>query len=290
MGLCFSYSRREFSTTHHVTISAPTSTSAHKSSTFPTLDMTQMEQQATAVAVYCASSMGNKTAYQNAALSLGRALGDANRPLVYGGGSKGLMGVVSGGVLEKNGKVTGVVPYAMVSAGGEKEQTMDGAPGYGQVLLQEKGRELLKQGLTLAAKIVVDSMHQRKMEMAKRACAFVGLPGGYGTFEEVLEVVTWSQLGIHNKPILLVNVYSYWEPLRQLIRNGIAEGFISAKNEKLIQFVDGPADHAEHEDFDWGKATLEALDKWEAVVISYTYNWTKRTAGDVPKGEEITAI
>ncbi|KAH8102959.1 hypothetical protein BXZ70DRAFT_1006140 [Cristinia sonorae] len=243
--------------------------------------MTQTETT-TAVAVYCASSTGHRKAFQNAALSLGIALGQAGRPLVYGGGSKGLMGIVSGGVLKTGGKVTGVVPYAMVAAGGEKEQT-DTPLGYGKIVLEERGRESVET-------VVVNSMHERKMEMAKRSCAFIGLPGGYGTFEEVLEVVTWSQLGIHNKPIILVNIYSYWEPLRALVRNGISEGFIQPKNERLIQFVDGPSNHEEHEDFDWGSATLQALEKWETVIDSYTYDWTKRLDGkDLKKGEELTA-
>jgi len=289
MGLCLSFSYRKHTSTtiHHISDPIPDSVVAHRKVTvFPgnTMTVTQGEQPTTAVAVYCASSLGKEKAFQNAALSLGEALGMADRPLVYGGGSKGLMGIVSGGVLSAGGRVTGVVPYAMVAAGGEKEQAKGHAPpGYGRVTLDEAGREAVQT-------IVVDSMHERKMEMAKRACAFVGLPGGYGTFEEILEVVTWSQLGIHSKPIILLNVLSFYEPLRALIQTSIRSGFISPNNLHLITFVDGPGpdDLPAHEDFGWGIAALEALEKWENAVREFTYDWTKRLEGSLGEAVEAT--
>ncbi|TFK87914.1 hypothetical protein K466DRAFT_615416 [Polyporus arcularius HHB13444] len=229
--------------------------------------MTAQQTQTRAVAVFCGSSTGNQPAFLNAAKSLGKAIAEAGRPLVYGGGSKGIMGAVSGAVLDAGGDVTGVVPYAMVAVGGEVDQTKGHhAP---HILLKEKGRE----------KVVVNSMHERKAEMARRSCGFIGLPGGYGTFEEVLEVVCWSQVGIHSKPVLVVNVLNYWNPLRELVRNGIENGFILAKNEALLRFVEGPADLAEHESFDWGKATMEALDKWQGAQASHFYDWTLRKDG-----------
>ncbi|KAL1681189.1 hypothetical protein EV122DRAFT_195899, partial [Schizophyllum commune] len=176
-----------------------------------------------AVAVYCASSSGTEPAYIHAAESLGAAIAVAGRPLVYGGGSKGLMGTVSGAVLSGKGKVTGVVPYAMVAAGGEGEKS---ASKY-TVELNEKGREEVET-------IVVNSMHDRKVEMARRAEVFFGLPGGFGTFEEVMEVSTWTQLGIHRKPVILLNVLGYYDPLRQMIKNGISAGFIQPYNESII--------------------------------------------------------
>ncbi|KAL1705883.1 hypothetical protein EV121DRAFT_187334, partial [Schizophyllum commune] len=176
-----------------------------------------------AVAVYCASSSGTEPAYIHAAESLGAAIAAAGRPLVYGGGSKGLMGTVSGAVLSGKGKVTGVVPYAMVAAGGEGEKS---ASKY-TVELNEKGREEVET-------IVVNSMHDRKVEMARRAEVFFGLPGGFGTFEEVMEVSTWTQLGIHRKPVILLNVLGYYDPLRQMIKNGIEAGFIQPYNESII--------------------------------------------------------
>ncbi|KAI0747601.1 hypothetical protein C8Q80DRAFT_1270073 [Daedaleopsis nitida] len=233
--------------------------------------MTAEQQQETrAVTVFCGSSTGTHEAFAHAARSLGLALSNANRPLVYGGGSKGIMGIVSGAVLDAGGDVTGIIPYAMVAAGGEADITKSVYAPHVQV--KEKGREQ-------AETIVVNSMHERKAEMAKRSCAFFGLPGGYGTFEEVLEVVCWSQIGIHNKPVIVLNVMNFWEPLRELVRNSIKNGFILAKNEQLLLFVDGPTELAEHETFDWGKAAMEALDKWEGVAASHVYNWTLRKDG-----------
>ncbi|KAI0648321.1 hypothetical protein C8Q79DRAFT_999701 [Trametes meyenii] len=225
------------------------------------------------IAVFCGSASGSDPAFVDAAKSLGRAIAEAKRPLVYGGGSAGVMGAVSGAALEAGGDVVGVTPYAMVAAGGEVDQTKSIHKPH--IQLQEKGRE----------KVIVNSMHERKAEMAKRSAAFVGLPGGYGTFEEVLEVVCWSQIGIHSKPVILVNVRNFWEPLRALIRNGIREGFILEKNERLVRFVEGPADVAEHGVFNWGRATLDALEQWEGIAASHFYNWHLRKDG---KTEEDT--
>jgi len=176
------------------------------------------------------------------------------------------MGVVSGTVLECGGKVTGVVPYAMVISGGEREKG-DSEKGL-KVELKEKGREAIET-------VVVQSMHDRKVEMARRADGFIGLPGGFGTFEEVLEVTTWSQLGIHDKPVVLLNILGFWDPLRQLIEHSIQAGFIQSSNERLIVFVDGPAIPEEHITFDWGTAALKALDGWKRGHNHPLFDWTK---------------
>ncbi|KAF8415896.1 hypothetical protein L210DRAFT_3415189 [Boletus edulis BED1] len=221
-----------------------------------------------AVAVYCAASIGHQMAFQQAAISIAHALVAANRPLVYGGGNSGIMGVVSGAVANsEGGKVTGIIPYAIHAAGGEKDKG-DGHPQSNLIaeMLDEKQR----------GEIVVNSMHERKVEMARRSGAFIGLPGGFGTFEEILEVITWNQLNIHNKPVVLINVFSYYNPLRDLIRTGIREGFIRPENERLVVFIDGPADHADHETFDWGRAAVDAIDAWEhAKVCTLPFYWNK---------------
>ncbi|KIM41231.1 hypothetical protein M413DRAFT_18875 [Hebeloma cylindrosporum] len=213
-----------------------------------------------AIAVYCGSCIGTQSAFSAAAVSLGRALAGADRTLVYGGGSNGIMGVVSGEVLINGGKVIGVLPRSMVAGGGEGEK--NDSP---KIFLDE---------------ILVDSMHERKIEMATRVDGFIGLPGGFGTFEEVLEVTTWTQLGIHDKPVALLNVLSFWEPLRALVKGSINAGFIKPQHEQLIIFVDGPEDHSEHENFDWGKAALEALDKWERGSVKPLFNWSHGPYGD----------
>ncbi|KAH7107299.1 hypothetical protein BKA62DRAFT_764715 [Auriculariales sp. MPI-PUGE-AT-0066] len=242
------------------------------------------------VAVYCASSNGSAPAYQNAARSVGNAV--AKRGLVYGGGSSGLMGVVSQATLDSGGRVVGVVPAAMLTkrpgfskggAAGEgskvdvptpdvetantkKERIKHGEP----VSLVEKGRETVET-------IIVNSMHDRKVLMAERATGgFVGLPGGFGTFEEILEVVTWSQLSIHNKPVVLVNIYGYWEPLRALINNANGAGFIHPENVSLVSFIDGPSDHGQHVDYDWGADVLRFLDAWEPHKwAGYGFDWSR---------------
>ncbi|KAJ7702206.1 hypothetical protein B0H17DRAFT_1043179 [Mycena rosella] len=235
-----------------------------------------MEPSSNAVAVYCGSSLGTEKAFSSAATSLGYAIAKANRPLIYGGGSKGIMGVVSGAVLERGGKVTGIVPYAMVAAGGESEKVNSV-----NVTLDEVGREKIEH-------VVVDSMHERKVEMARRVAGFFGLPGGFGTFEEVLEVTTWTQLGIHNKPVVLLNVLSFFEPLRQLINNGIEYGFIKPASKDLVVFVDGPSSQDEHASFDWGEAGLKALEGWQRDAEEGLFDWTARMEGKHTEALEST--
>ncbi|KAH8117451.1 hypothetical protein DFH11DRAFT_1575108 [Phellopilus nigrolimitatus] len=232
--------------------------------------MSSSSSRSSAVAVYCGSSLGNQNAFHNAASSLGTALARAGRRLVYGGGSKGIMGIVSGSTLEQGGEVTGVTPYAMYIAGGEREKTSNEIQNGIDVTVNMQGKERVKT-------IVVNSMHERKLEMARHAGGFVGLPGGFGTYEEVFEVVTWTQLAIHDKPVVLLNVLSFYSPLKELIRNGVKAGFIQPSNENLVVFVDGPSDQSQHETFNWGEAALNALDSWNGDTRPiYSYDWSKK--------------
>ncbi|KAJ7613103.1 hypothetical protein FB45DRAFT_981825 [Roridomyces roridus] len=218
-----------------------------------------------AVAVYCASTLGKQLAYRNAAVSLGAGIAKTGRSLVYGGGMKGIMGVIPSAVLQGGGNVTGIVPYAISIAGGEGS----GASPQVQGAMSENAERV--------ETIVVDSMNERKTEMAKRVHGFFGLPGGFGTLDEILEVITWTQIGFHSKPIVLINVHGYFEPLRQLIRNGIAEGFIPADNENFVIFVDGPQDRLGHETFDWGRAGLAALEGWDSGSSKPLFDWVEKT-------------
>ncbi|KAJ6307205.1 hypothetical protein OIU76_017070 [Salix suchowensis] len=129
----------------------------------------------TRVCVFCGSKSGKKKIFSDAALDLGRQLVERKMDLVYGGGSGGLMGLVSQTVYDGGSHVLGVIPTALVP-------------------IEISGR-------TAGEVLIVSDMHERKAEMARRADAFIALPGGYGTFEELLEMITWSQLGIHNKPV-----------------------------------------------------------------------------------------
>lgn len=245
-------------------------------------DHMQAQQRPRGVAVYCASSIGRKDVYRKAAISLGAAIAREGRPLVYGGGFSGLMGTVSAAVLERGGNVTGVLPYAMYASGGEIDKALDD-PSSTRVskLVQVPNPpnfEKLEQ-------IVVQTMHERKIEMARRAGGFVGLPGGYGTFEEVFEVITWTQIGIHKKPVVLLNICGYYEPIRAMVKNAVDEGFIRAGTEQFAIFVDGPTNLEEHDDFDWGSAALKALDSWafDDKVIK-AFDWSNAPS---PKPKEL---
>lgn len=235
------------------------------------------------VTVYCGSSFGRQKAYQCAAYSLGKALASARRQLVYGGGSLGIMGIVSGAVLCAGGDVVAVSPRAMIAAeGGEEHASGDDSTPV-LVDMREDGRERVEL-------VVVDSMHERKVEMARRSCGFIGLPGGYGTLEEVFEATTWTQIGIHSKPVILANVLGYFEPVRALIQNGIRDGFIQPAAVNLIKFVDGPSDRSLQESFDWGKALLEELDSWKGdPSYSLKFDWTN-AAGAAKSGKKTEAL
>jgi len=224
------------------------------------------------VAVYCGSSFGTHKAFYKAAVSLGKTIAADGRSLIYGGGTDGIMGVVSTAAVEEGGTVTGIIPYAIRAGGGEKEKVAsDVSPD----------AELDSARKTVTT-IIVDSMHDRKVEMARRADGFIGLPGGFGTFEEILEVTTWTQLGIHNKPVVLANVHGYWDPLRLLINTAVERGYIKPENGHIVVFVDGPADYAEHDEYDWGRALLDAFDNWSEVKGRPMFDWSRRL------GEEIT--
>ncbi|KAJ7150803.1 hypothetical protein C8R46DRAFT_1305626 [Mycena filopes] len=227
--------------------------------------MTFTETRPKAVAVYCASTLGKQPAYRNAATSLGAAIASADRSLVYGGGTQGLMGLVASAVLEGGSTVTGIIPFAISVAGGEGAGSASGVEG---VVQESAGR---------VETIIVNSMNERKTEMAQRVDGFFGLPGGFGTLDEILEVITWTQIGFHTKPIILMNVLGYYEPLRQLIRNGLEEGFIPADNESFVIFVNGPEAHSEHEAFNWGAAGLAALASWDRGAAKPLFAWKEMT-------------
>jgi len=152
------------------------------------------------ICVYCASGEGRDPVYRAAAHELGRRIAEAGHGLVYGGGNVGLMGAVSRAVKEHGGRVAGVIPHFLIS----KERI---AAGLDEVVL-------------------VDDMHQRKMAMFERADAFVALPGGVGTLEELVEQMTWAQLGRHGKPIVIADVGGFWRPLMDLLAHMRMEGFI----------------------------------------------------------------
>ncbi|KAF6142968.1 hypothetical protein GIB67_003924 [Kingdonia uniflora] len=160
------------------------------------------------VCVFCGSSPGKKPEYQLAAIQLGNQLVERSIDLVYGGGSIGLMGLVSQTVFDGGRHVLGVIPTTLMP----KEIT----------------------GETFGEVKAVSGMHQRKAEMARQADAFIALPGGYGTLEELLEVITWAQLGIHDKPVGLLNVDGYYNCLLAFVDQAVEEGFISPAARHIV--------------------------------------------------------
>jgi hypothetical protein len=168
------------------------------------------------VCVFCGSNTGIDPAYRVAADELGREIARREWGLVYGGGSVGLMGVLADAVLAAGGRVTGVIPKMLAT----KE------------LLHPRATEMH----------IAHSMHARKALMEELADAFVALPGGYGTFEELLEIITWAQLGLHAKPIGLLNVCGYFDRLTGLFDHAIGEGFIKTKQRHLVIAAESPAE------------------------------------------------
>jgi uncharacterized protein (TIGR00730 family) len=152
------------------------------------------------ICVFCGSSVGHRPDYAEAAITLGGLLAKRNIGLVYGGGNVGLMGVIADAVLAAGGEAIGVIPHSLAE------------------------REIAHAGLTQLH--VVDSMHTRKAMMADLADAFIAMPGGVGTFEELFEAVTWTQLGLHRKPCGLLNAGGFYTPLAAFIDQAVSEGFI----------------------------------------------------------------
>jgi len=167
-----------------------------------------MTKTVKSICVYCGSADGLKKEYYDAAYYLGQLLANQNITLVYGAGKTGLMGAVANGVLDNNGKVIGVVP----------------------VLLNEP--QLIHENLTEL--VVLPDIHQRKARMSELADAFIALPGGFGTFDELFETLTWAQIGIHQKPIGLLNVNHYFEPLLSMVEHALKENFIYAEHKVLL--------------------------------------------------------
>lgn len=152
------------------------------------------------VAVYCGSRNGARPAYRDLALRLGTAIGRRGWQLVYGGGRAGLMGAVADATLAAGGTVVGVIPESLMNL------------------------EVGHAGLTELH--VVQTMHQRKQMMAERSHAFIAMPGGIGTFEELFEVWTWRHLAYHDRPIGLLDAEGYWAPMLQFLHHSVAEGFM----------------------------------------------------------------
>jgi hypothetical protein len=163
------------------------------------------------VAVYCGSANGSDPAYLAEAKALGRAIAEAGLGMVYGGASVGLMGAVAVAALAGGAEVIGVLPEVL------------------------SGSEIAHRGLTRLE--MVPTMYERKARMVKLADAFLMLPGGYGTLDEMMEIVTWKQLRLHAKPCILINTAGYWDPLLEFLDRAVEAGFLKADNRRLLEVV-----------------------------------------------------
>ena len=168
------------------------------------------------ITVFCGSSLGNEKAFEEQAYQLGKLLAEKNLELVYGGAKVGLMGAVADGVLNNNGKVIGVLPNFLSS------------------------KEVMHENLTEL--ILVDSMHERKTKMNDLCDGVIALPGGFGTLEELFEMLTWAQLGLHKKPIGLLNVNGYYDLLIQFVENMENKGLLKKVNQDMIIISDNAQD------------------------------------------------
>lgn len=172
------------------------------------------------VTVFCGASMGSRPEYGEAVRALGRALGERQLGLVYGGARTGLMGQVADAALEAGGFVTGVIPSGLVV------------------------HEVAHGGLSRLE--IVDTMHERKAKMAALGDAFITLPGGFGTAEELFEVVTWMQLGLHHKPTAIINISGYYSPMLLWLQHCANEGFVHQRYLDHVVVSPDPVKALEH--------------------------------------------
>ncbi len=164
------------------------------------------------ICVFCASSLGEREDYRQAAEAVGSILAHNNIRLIYGGAKVGLMGAVADAALKSGGKVTGVLPHFLA------------------------GKEIAHTNLSEL--ILVDSMHERKQQMSQMADGFIALPGGFGTLEELFEIITWGQLGLHHKPVLVLNINGYYDHLIKLLDHMAAEGLLKERHRRMMLFTD----------------------------------------------------
>ncbi|SCU82327.1 LADA_0C04500g1_1 [Lachancea dasiensis] len=222
-----------------------------------------------AVCVYCGSSFGSSKGFSEEARKLGQLLHAMKWKLVYGGGTTGLMGEIAKATMgpEADGYVHGIIPNALVSRERKEESAAEQRDSVSSFNDEIKKSVENHKGLTplsheYGETTIVPDMHTRKRMMATESDAFVAMPGGYGTLEEIMECVTWSQLGIHQKPVVLFNTNGFFDGLLQFIQHAIKSGFISEKNGRIIQVA---------------TTAEEVIDKIQQYVVPegrFNLNWS----------------
>lgn len=199
------------------------------------------------VCVYCGSKPGNDNIYVQAAQELGKEIAARRMGLVYGGGSGGLMGAVAQASIDAGGYVLGIIPAALVP------------------------REV--SGSSIGEVRIVSDMHERKAQMAAEAQAFIALPGGYGTLEELLEMITWSQLGIHSKPVGVLNINGFYSPLLQFFDKAVERGFVTSEARKIVLCGETPKELLDLlEAYSPTHNPVASSESWKVSSLGYSKN------------------
>lgn len=199
--------------------------------------MTSGKTPTKTVCVFCGSSFGGDPAFAAGAAELGKLMAKRNYGLVYGGGTTGLMGAIAKSVADDGTYVHGIIPDALVSK--ERKYSAEEIEVINSDIKasvdNHKGSTPLSD--SYGKTTIVSDMHTRKRMMASEAEAFVALPGGFGTLEEIMEITTWSQLGIHKKPIVLFNMNGFYDSFVEFLNHAIASGFISKQNGQIVKIA-----------------------------------------------------
>lgn len=190
------------------------------------------------VCVFCAAHYSTNDLMNQTSYDLGRELVNAGYGLVYGGGGRGLMGRVAQGAADNNGRVLGIIPKALTAVEGTTE---------------------------IGETILVNDMHERKQLFNTHAVAFITMPGGFGTLEELLEISTWSQLSIHSKPVIVLNVNGFYDPLKEMIKNAVDVGFVKPESANVILFCNTISE------------AINAISTYEIPKTRYALDWGKDT-------------
>lgn len=211
------------------------------------------------VCVFCGSSFGKDPSFADNATKLGKLLAQKNWGLVYGGGSTGVMGAVARGCATNGGYVHGIIPEALISR--ERTTDLEFNEKLKQGIDNHDGSTPIPDSKEYGKTTLVKDMHTRKRLMGEESDAFVALPGGYGTMEELMEVVTWHQLNIHNKPIVVYNLNGFYDSFLAWVKDSIALEFVSAKNGEIIQVATTAED------------VLKAIDEYEVPEGRFQLKW-----------------
>lgn len=215
------------------------------------------------ICVFCGSSFGNSPEFSKGAEQLGKLMAKKNYGLVYGGGTTGLMGSIAKSIASENIYVHGIIPNALVSKERNSQVEIDLINNeIKENVDNHKGETPLDD--SYGKSTIVSDMHTRKRMMGQEANAFIALPGGFGTLEEFFEITTWSQLGIHEKPIVLLNLNGFYDDLITFINKAISNGFISENNGKILQIASTPEE------------ALEKIESYVTPVGRFNLNWSNQ--------------